>query len=95
MTTAELTPALRAGRWLQRNPAARLSLIRYDSERVFLYAQGEEYRLGPAMHELAETLGSQGRFEAADLTQPAALEQAAEWLNRGILLFADELEGSE
>ncbi|PWG65509.1 cupin domain-containing protein [Sediminicurvatus halobius] len=95
LAPAELAAAVQAGRRLRRNPAARVSLVRYDSERIFLYAQGEEYRLGPALHGLAETLGRQGWLAAADLAQPAALEQTAEWLNRGILLFADELEESE
>lgn len=84
-----------AGGVLVRNPAARVHLIRYDSERVFLYAQGEEYRLGPELHGLAEALGRAGRLDAGAVTTTAARTQVTEWLNRGILLWRHELEEIE
>jgi len=93
LSAAALAAALAGGRRLLRNPAARISVIRYDAERLFLYAQGEEYRLGPALQPLAERLGREGRLAAGDLADSAARQLVTDWLNAGLLLFSDELEG--
>lgn len=90
-----LAAALDGGRRLLRNPAARISIIRYDAERLFLYAQGAEYRLGPALRPLADNLGRSGRLGAEDVAEPEARRLVTSWLNAGLLLFSDELEGNE
>lgn len=72
LSPAQLRQRLAKAPRLQRNPAARLLLIR-GPQQSFLYADGEEYPLSPGVLPLAERLAETTRTELGDL----ALDKAA------------------